>query len=99
MSLPEIKERVSLVEQRQDYIEEKVIKHMQDEDKRNEEIKNTQTKIFEKIDSMQECVTKNTIDNAVGIKSIKSTVVIVGSILSIIFGALGLIVAFTKVLS
>lgn len=99
MTDPAVSERLSLVEQRQQYLEETVVKHMAEEDKRNEETKAIQSRIFDKIDIMQQTVTQNTIDNTTGVNSIKNTIIIVGGVLSVVFGALGVVIAFSKLIS
>lgn len=99
MNSKELSEQMSLMKQRQDFLEKTVIKHMEDEEKNTEELKATQSIVFKKIDTMQETIVQNTIDISVGLKSIKSTIIIVGTVLGILFGMFGTAIAFSKILS
>ena len=87
---------MALMEQRQDYMDDKVLKHMVEEMARYKDIKDTQTLIFSKLDTVSSAVTQNTIDYSTGVKSIKMTIVTVGTVLSMIFGIAGIVIAVVK---
>jgi len=70
---------------------------MKAEEINTKDIKEAQSKIFEKIDDLREDVNKNTVESQVGIRSIKSTVVIVGGILGAFSVIISIILAVNKI--